>query len=132
MMTRPLWGLAQRNAYLHDGRATGGSFEQLMEMAVIEHAGTAAPSAAALQALTQAEKDLVYVFLASLGRAEFDWDTNNSLDEFDWFFLEPLVTGPDPAVPLTPDDPGAIGDVDQDGDFDLVEFGKLQRVWTGQ
>lgn len=132
MMTRPLWGLAQRGAYLHDGRATGGSFEQNVETAIAEHGGTALPSAMAYQALSQTEKDEMLRFLASLGRTEFDWDTNNSLDEFDWFFLEPLMTGPAPATPLTPDDDGALCDVDQDGDFDLVEFGKLQRVWTGQ
>ena len=86
----------------------------------------------AFAALSAAEKDLVFDFLASLGRAEFDWDTNNTIDEFDWFFLYPLMSGPDPSTSITPDDDGAIGDVDQDGDFDLVEFGKLQRVFTGQ
>ncbi|MEM9802358.1 MAG: di-heme oxidoredictase family protein [Planctomycetota bacterium] len=133
MMTRTLWGLAQRPALLHDGRATGGgSFELDVELAIAQHGGTALPSAMAYQALTQDDKDFVLAFLGSLGRAEFDWETNNTIDEIDWFFLEPLVTGPAPATPLTPDDEGAIGDVDQDGDFDLVEFGLLQRVWTGQ
>lgn len=132
MMTRPLWGLAQRGSLLHDGRSSGGLFEDNVEMAILEHGGVAAPSAMAFQGLSAGDRDDLMAFLASLGRAEFDWDTNNSLDEFDWFFLEPLATGPDPNVPLTPDDAGAIADVDQDGDFDLVEFGKLQRVWTGQ
>ena len=132
MMTRPLWGLVQRNAYLHDGRALGGTFADNVESAIAEHGGTAAPSAAAYQALGQQDKDAVIAFLTSLGRAEFDWDVNNTIDEFDWFFVEPFVTGPAPATPITPDDPGAIADVNQDGDFDLVEFGKLQRVWTGQ
>lgn len=132
MMTRPLWGLAQRGAYLHDGRATGGSFEQNVEAAIAEHGGTAAPSAAAYAALSQSEKDDVLRFLASLGRGEFDWDTNNTVDNFDWFFLEPLITGPAPAVPVTPDDDAAICDVDADGDFDLIDFAKTQRAWTGE
>lgn len=132
MMTRPLWGLVQRGAYLHDGRATGGTFGDNVETAIMEHGGTAAPSAAAYQSLSQADKDDVISFLMSLGRAEFDWDMNNTIDEFDWFFVEPFATGPAPATALTPDDPGAIADVDQDGDFDLIEFGKMQRVWTGQ
>lgn len=132
MMTRPLWGLAQRPSFLHDGRATGGTFEQNVAAAVAEHGGTATPSAQAFAALSAAEQDLVYRFLGSLGRAEFDWDTNNTIDEFDWFFIYPLMTGPEPATPITPDDDGAIGDVDQDGDFDLVEFGKLQRAFSGQ
>lgn len=132
MMTRPLWGLAQRPSFLHDGRATGGTFGQNVAAAVAEHGGTATPSAQAFAALSAVEKDLVYDFLGSLGRAEFDWDTNNTIDEFDWFFIYPLMTGPEPATPISPDDEGAIGDVDQDGDFDLVEFGKLQRAFSGQ
>lgn len=132
MMTRPLWGLAQRSAMLHDGRATGASFGGLIDLAVAEHGGQADASRIAYQALSSTDHDLLVDFLASLGRAEFDWDTDNDLTEFDWFFLEPLMTGPAPSVPLTPDDPGALCDVDADGDFDLVEFGKLQRVWTAQ
>lgn len=132
MMTRPLWGLRQRNAYMHDGRATGSTFEGNVALAVAEHGGTAAPSAAAFAALGQADTDDLMRFLGSLGRAEFDWDINNRIDVFDWFFLEPLATGPVPQTPIGPDDDGAICDVDGDGDFDLVEFGKLQRVWTGQ
>lgn len=132
MMTRALWGLAQRGALLHDGRATGANFGGLIDQAVAEHGGQAAASRAAYQALSAANRDLVVDFLLSLGRAEFDFDLDNAITEFDWFFLEPLLTGPAPIQAVTPDDPGAICDVDQDGDFDLVEFGKMQRVWTGQ
>lgn len=132
MMTRPLWGLAQRGAYLHDGRATGGTFEDNVDEAILEHGGTALASAMAYQALSATDNADLMLFLGSLGRADFDWDTNNKLDEFDWFFLEQLLTGPEPMITLTPDSPAAIADVDVDGDFDLVEFGKLQRVWTGQ
>ena len=67
MMTRPLWGLVQRNAYLHDGRALGGTFADNVESAIAEHGGTAAPSAAAYQALGQQDKDAVIDFLTSLG-----------------------------------------------------------------
>lgn len=132
MMTRPLWGLRQRNAYLHDGRATGGTFEDNVTTAVMEHGGTAAPMAASFAALDAVNRADLMTFLASLGRTEFDWDVNNTIDEFDWFFLEPLVTGPMPAVAVDPNSPGAIGDLDTDGDFDLVEFGRLQRAFTGQ
>ena len=132
MMTRALWGVAQRPALLHDGRASGANFEGLIDMAVAEHGGQAAASRSAYQALSTADRNALYAFMASLGRAEFDWDLDNQLTEFDWFFLQPLLTGPVPSQALTPDDAGAICDVDQDGDFDLVEFGKLQRVWTAQ
>ena len=132
MMTRPLWGLAQRNALLHDGRATGQDLAGLIDLSVDEHRGQADASRIVFQGLTPANKTLVVEFLGSLGRAEFDWDVDNQLTEFDWFFLLPLMTGPAPAVPITANDPGALCDVDGDGDFDLVEFGKLQRVWTAQ
>ncbi len=132
MMTRPLWGLRQRTAYLHDGRATGGTFEDNVATAVMEHGGTAAPSAASFAGLSAMDRADLMLFLGSLGRTEFDWDTNNTIDEFDWFFLEQVVTGPMPAVPIDANSPGAVGDLDTDGDFDLVEFGQLQRAFTGQ
>ncbi|MEZ6004388.1 MAG: di-heme oxidoredictase family protein [Planctomycetota bacterium] len=132
MMTRPLWGMAFRTALLHDGRATGAAFDGLVDMVVAEHGGQASASRAAYQALTAGDRALVVAFLQSLGRAEFDWDLDNELTEFDWYFLEPFLTGPAPAATMGPDHPGAVCDVNQDGAFDLVEFGQLQRVWTGQ
>jgi hypothetical protein len=54
------------------------------------------------------------------------------VDEFDWFFCLQQFNGPFPAVAHTADDVGALCDLDQDGDFDLVEFGAFQRAFTGQ
>jgi len=31
-----------------------------------------------------------------------------------------------------PDDPAAVADIDEDGDFDLVDFVHMQRAFTGQ
>ena len=106
MMTRALWGLAQRTSLLHDGRATGANFDGLIDQAVAEHGGQGASSRAAYQALSATDRDLVIDFLLSLGRTEFDWDIDNQITEFDWFFLEPLMTGPSPFQALTPDAPG--------------------------
>ena len=128
--TRALWGLSQRDSFLHDGRATGGTFAENMTMAIDEHRGEAQASRDAFFALSLSERDQVVAFLGSLGRVEFDWDDDNDRDFFDWFFLEPLLTGP--GGPVTPDDPAAVADVDQDGDFDLRDFSALQRGWTGQ
>ena len=129
MQTRALWGMRNRLAFLHDGRATGGTFEQNVGQAIGEHGGEGQASRDAFFALSPADQDYVFAFLGSLGRVEFGWDNDNDRDEFDWFFLEPLMTGPVPS--FTPDDPAAIADVDRDGDFDLVDFSKLQRGWTG-
>jgi len=130
MQTRALWGLRFRERLLHDGRATGGFFEDDVVAAIAEHAGEGQAASDAFFALGQGERDLVVAFLGSLGRIELDFEIDNDLDEFDWFFIEPFLTGPG-AGTIGPDDPGAICDVDQDGDFDLIEFGLLQRGWTG-
>jgi hypothetical protein len=128
--TRALWGLRSRSSLLHDGRATGGTLEQNITTAIDEHRGEGQASRDAFFALTVVERNQVLAFLSSLGRPEFDWDGDNDRDEFDWFFLEPLMTGPILSS-FTPDHSAAIADVDRDGDFDLVDFAALQRGWTG-
>ena len=128
-MTRALWGLQARgDDMLHDGRATAGTFRENMVMAIDEHRGAASASRAAALALSGAEMDRMVAFLGSLGRIEFDWEGDNDVDEFDWFFLLPLMTGPGPV--LTPDHPASLADVDADGDFDMKDFAVLQRAWT--
>lgn len=137
MRTAPLWGMHQRGtiALLHDGRVAGGSFAQAVDDAVTNHnlpgpnVSEAQASAVAYFALTPAQRIHVANFLNSLGRAEFDYEGNNNVDEFDWFFLQPLVTGP--GTFFTPDDPQAVADFDQDDDFDLRDFGWMQRAFTG-
>ena len=39
MKTAPLWGMATRESFLHDGRATSGTFEQNVESAIGYHDG---------------------------------------------------------------------------------------------
>jgi len=129
-LTRALWGLAHRVSFLHDGRVTGGTFRDNMIACVQEHDGDAAGSAAAFLALSTAEQDQVVAFLQSLGRAEFDYELDNDLDEFDWFFIEPFLTGPGSFY--TPDSPEAFCDADQDGDFDLVDVSLVQIGFTDQ
>lgn len=130
--TTSLWGISARAAslLLHDGRATGGSPEQNLEMATLAHGGEATASRNAFAALSVADRAKITAFLMSLGRAEFDLENDSDIDEFDWFFLRPLVTGPGASV--TPDDAAAVADFDQDGDFDLRDFGNLQRAFTAQ
>lgn len=128
-MTRALWGLQARGTQmLHDGRATGGVFRDNIVMAISEHGGEASASRTAALALSATEMDRLVSFLGSLGRIDFDWESDNDVDQFDWFFLLPLMTGPGPA--LTPDHPGSLADVDCDGDFDMKDFAVLQRAWT--
>lgn len=132
-MTRALWGLSNRTSLMHDGSATGGTFAQNIDMAINMHDGEAAPSRIAYQALSPGDQASLTQFLSSLGQAEFDLaDDDHDVDEFDWFFCEQQFNGPFPTTAHGPDDVGALCDLDQDGDFDLVEFGAFQRTFTGQ
>ncbi|MFT7464380.1 MAG: hypothetical protein ACI9EF_002736 [Pseudohongiellaceae bacterium] len=137
MRTAPLWGLGQRAGIglLHDGSATGGAAEANIHTAILAHDGEGAFSSSAYAALNGTQQAELQAFLMSLGRAEFDIEGNSTVDEIDWFFLQAFghFTGPDIAGTglITPDDDGAVADVDQDGDFDLVDFGYMQRAFTG-
>ena len=132
LRTAPLWGMAIRQDLLHDGRAAGGTFTENAETAITWHGGEAATAAAAYFDLETAQQDQVIDFLLSLGRAEFDYESDNDLDQFDWFFLDfdGLLTGPGSSY--TPDDFGAIADIDQDGDFDMRDWAEFQIGFTGE
>ncbi|MDF1800456.1 MAG: di-heme oxidoredictase family protein [Planctomycetota bacterium] len=129
MMTRTLWGIGQRQTMLHDGRVTGVPFDAMVDWAIQEHDGEAAFSRTNWNNLSAADQAALVEFMKSLGRSEGDWDLNNRVDEFDWFFMEPLMTGPD-AGTVTPDDGGAIIDIDQDGDIDMADMAIFQRAYT--
>ena len=120
-----------RQSALHDGRYDAGSmaFADMVDMAIKDHAGEAAFSRDNYLALSLAQKDQLAAFMGSLGRAEGDWDYNNRIDQFDWFFLQPSVTGPD-AGTVTPDSSGALIDIDQDGDVDMADMAIFQRACT--
>jgi CxxC motif-containing protein (DUF1111 family) len=131
--TPPLWGLRARAkiALLHDGRVTGATLEQNLQDAIAAHTGEAQASANAFAGLVTADKDRVVRFLLSLGRAEFDEEGDDDVDDFDWFFLEAAGRFTGPGSFFGPDDPAAVADFDQDGDFDLVDFTVMQRATTG-
>jgi CxxC motif-containing protein (DUF1111 family) len=130
--TTPLWGVGHRARFglLHDLRVSGNPPETNIHLAILAHEGECQTSRDNyVQTLTPAQQLLVQKFLMSLGHAEFDIEYNNNVDEFDWFFLRPMLTGP--GASFTADDPQAIADFDQDGDFDLRDIGALQRAFTG-
>jgi CxxC motif-containing protein (DUF1111 family) len=131
MRTAPLWGVYLRGkvALLHDGRSAGGSFAHNVASAIANHDGEGSTARSAFFALTSSQQNQVTQFLNSLGRAEFDWDGNLAVDDLDWFALEPLVTGPGSF--FTPDDAAAVADIDQSGSLDLIDFGWMQRAFTG-
>jgi CxxC motif-containing protein (DUF1111 family) len=62
--TPPLWGIADSAPYFHDGGSA------TLDVAILRHAGTAKPSAAAFQALSAEEQQALLVFLGSLRAPE--------------------------------------------------------------
>lgn len=87
------------------------------------------PAAQAFMALEQAEQDAIIGFLDSLGRAEFDHNGDNEIDEQDLATILSCFTGPTPTY--VPDDPCSISDADQDGDVDPDDFDLFLTVYTG-
>jgi CxxC motif-containing protein (DUF1111 family) len=58
--TTPLWGLGQRQRYLHDGRA------RTLPEAIAAHGGQAAAAASAFRALGPEDRSALLAFLGSL------------------------------------------------------------------
>jgi CxxC motif-containing protein (DUF1111 family) len=131
--TPALWGVRVRAtvALLHNGSATGQTPEDNMRTAILAHDGEAATSRDAYAALSAPQQQSLLDFLDSLGRLEFDADGNDSVDATDWFLFQNAGGFTGPGDIFTPDSPNAIADFDQDGDFDLKDFGILQRAMTG-
>ncbi|MEO6597682.1 MAG: di-heme oxidoredictase family protein, partial [Planctomycetota bacterium] len=130
LRTPLLWGLRARDPLWHDGRVTGGTFEQRIlgpTGIVFLHSAFGSESqasAANFQALSQTDQLKVIAFLDSLGRAEFDSNGDNVLDHVDLAaFL--LARG----GPYTADAPQAIFDSNQDGYVDSVDLAALAQVY---
>ena len=126
MRTAPLWGLAARDAMLHDLKSTGGDFSENVTSAVSRHAGEAQWSRDRFMELDQARRNSVIRFLSSLGRAEFDWDRDYDVDADDMrAFFRALANN---QTEVKPDDPDAIFDIDQNGQLNLTDMGALLRA----
>jgi len=119
MRTPTLWNLRTRDPMLHDGSASGGNFAERVTAAINAHGpfGEGAASAAAFAALSAGDKAKLVAFLDSLGRVEFDYDGNSTVDIAD--FIEFVACKASSGV--TPDDHCAIGDLNQDGAIDAVD-----------
>ena len=131
LRTPSLWGVRSRNALWHDGRVVGGPLQTRILGAggVIDlHAALgseARTSALAFQAQSAADQLAVVAFLDSLGRAEFDWDGDNDLDEVDLAAFVTAMAG----GPYTADDAEAVFDINQDGVVDLLDRDAFALVY---
>ncbi len=128
MRTPALWGVRIRDVLLHDARVAGGTFSSRIVDAVAEHGGEGALSAANFAALSVGDQDAVIAFLDSLGRAEFDHDGDNVVEIPDFVSFHQCY---DEVVAITPDDPCAISDFDQNGDVDAVDYEAFLLAFDG-
>jgi CxxC motif-containing protein (DUF1111 family) len=135
LRTPSLWGVRSRDPLWHDGRIVGGTLQTRIlgpNGVIFQHAAfgsEAAPSAAAFQALPAADKQKVVDFLDSLGRAEFDWNGDDVLDQIDLAAFRQAFAVP--GGPWSPDSPQAVFDFNQDGwitQTDLMAFAQVYEV----
>jgi hypothetical protein len=118
--TPVLWNLRTRDPMLHDGSASGGTFEERVAIAIAKHGpfGEGAASAAAFAKLSATQRSQLFAFLGSLGRNEYDFDANQLVDTLDLQVMAQCRL----ANTVTADDACAIGDVNQDGVVDSVDM----------
>lgn len=118
--TPVLWNLRTRDPMLHDGSASGGTFEDRVSIAIQKHGpfGEGAASAAAFAKLSATQRTQLIDFLGSLGRNEYDFDANQLVDTLDLQVMAQCRL----ANSVTADDACAIGDVNQDGAVDSVDM----------
>ena len=118
--TPTLWNLRTRDPMLHNGLASGGEFADRVAIAINAHGpfGEGAASAAAFAKLGTLQRQQLIAFLDSLGRDEFDFDGNRFIDTTDLKTLAQCrIQGS-----TNPDDPCAIGDINQDNLVDIADM----------
>jgi hypothetical protein len=133
LRTPSLWGVRTRDPLWHDGRIAGGTLQTRVlgpGGVIAQHAAfgsEAVPSANAFNALSASDKQKVVDFLDSLGRAEFDGNGDNLLDQQDLAAFRAARAG----GPYSPDQPQSVFDVNQDGfvnQTDLAAFALVYEV----
>jgi hypothetical protein len=129
MRTPVLWGLRRRDPMLHDGRASGGTFESRVTAAILAHGpiGEGSASAAAFAALSQGARDQLIAFLDSLGRVEFDLNGSNSVDLADFELMRACLA----AGAASPDQPCAVADIDRNGIVDAADMSSFVLAYDG-
>lgn len=132
LRTPSLWGVRNRDPLWHDGRVIGGTLQSRIlgpTGIIFQHSAfgsEAAPSAAAFNALSPADKQKVVDFLDSLGRAEFDWNGDNVRDQVDLAaFRIALQAG----GPFSPDSPQAVFDFNQDTFVNQIDLNAFALVY---
>ncbi len=126
LKTPPLWGVAYRDPLWHDGRFSAGTFDSRIRNAIAEHGlfgSQGVPSTEAFNALSPEDQNALVQFLGSLGQVEFDSDSDGDVELNDFHgYSDTIGFRGCFGLLVTPDDPCAIHDVDQNGVVDLEDF----------
>ena len=131
MRTPPLWGLRVRDPLWHDGRFGGDTFQNRVTQAILAHGGFGSEgmnSVSEFNSLSPSDRTALFNFLDSLGRREFDADGDGFvlISDFDSF-----RACFDAGGAVTPDDPCAFHDINQDGIVDEADFASFVLAWDG-
>lgn len=138
--TPPLWGLRVRSPLWHDGSIADNDLAARLISAIAKHndglnISQGRFAAMSFDALTPPQKVQVIDFLGSLGRREFDHDSDDTIDIADFLGFVECSTPPDvhyaPPGTNPMDHSCAISDIDQDGDVDLDDFGSFLLAYEG-
>jgi CxxC motif-containing protein (DUF1111 family) len=126
LKTPPLWGVAYRDPLWHDGRFSAGTIDSRIRDAIAEHGvfgSQGLPSAEAFDALSGDDQNALITFLRSLGQVEFDSDSDGDVELNDFHgYSDTIGFQPCFGQSVTPNDPCAIHDINQDGVVDLDDF----------
>jgi formylglycine-generating enzyme required for sulfatase activity/subtilisin-like proprotein convertase family protein len=122
--TPPLWNLHTRPVLLHDGSVFQGDFATKVTAAILAHAGEATAARNAFQSLPAASKAQLIAFLDSLGRNDFDADGDGLLTGSD--LSSAIANSGD--LDVSPDEPWAVADLDQDRRIEADEIAQLQQL----
>ena len=131
MKTPHLSDLKNRIALLHDGRvAATNPITNGVELAIAAHDSPGSDAVKAARnylRLSQSQKDDLMRFLASLGRREFDSDSDNNLTAVD--LTDIISCFKQPSQNYDPEHACAVSDLDQDRDVDDSDFDAFEKVF---
>jgi mono/diheme cytochrome c family protein len=124
MKTPPLWNLRTRPVMLHNGSVSAGDFATKVTAAINAHAGEAAASRTAFLALTTAQRAQVVAFLDSLGRNDYDTDSDGLITRLDFALIVRNSTDAN----VTADEAWAVADLNQNHLIDADEVTQLRDM----
>ncbi len=124
MKTPPLWNLRTRPVMLHNGSVSAGDFATKVTAAINAHAGEATASRNAFAALGATDRAAFLAFLDSLGRNDYDADSDGLITRSDFALIVRNSTDAN----VTADEAWAVADLNQNHLIDADEVTQLRDM----